>query len=162
MLYGLDCEFNGFGGELLSLALSGEAGELYLCRTEEEIAALTIHPWVAENVLPVIEVARAKPRRLPLTGFGRAIQSFLANDTAPVIAADWPEDIAHFMRCLLTRPGHMVTLPDLNLRLVTGGFEPIALEGGVDHNALWDARLLRISLDYATRTPGYPSGAPAQ
>lgn len=97
MLYALDCEFNGFGGELISLALSGEAGELYLCRPNAELDGLELHPWVEEHVLAILEVHDARPRVLPLTEFGRAIQTFLEDDPEPCVIADWPEDLTHLM-----------------------------------------------------------------
>ena len=142
MLYCLDCEFNGFGGELISLALSGEAGELYLARTEAELNALDAHEWVAEHVLPFLSLADARPRVLPLEMFGRAIQEFLSSDEAPIIIADWPEDLMHLMQCLIIGPGQMVRIPDLSLRLMQASAYPSEIIDAVQHNALWDARAL--------------------
>lgn len=143
MLYFLDCEFNGFGGELISLALSGEAGELYLARTEAELNALEGHDWIAEHVLPFLSLADARPEVMPLEKFGRAIQAFLAGDKAPEIIADWPEDLMHLMQCLIIAPGQMVRIPDLSLRLMSASAYPTDMEEAVQHNALWDARALR-------------------
>ena len=143
MLYFLDCEFNGFGGELISLALSGEVGELYLARTDSELDALDGHDWIAEHVLPFLSVPDARPEVMPLDAFGRAIQAFLAEDPAPVIIADWPEDLMHLMRCLIIAPGQMVRIPDLSLRLMHASAYPTDMEEVVQHNALWDARALR-------------------
>ncbi len=146
MIYGLDCEFNGFGGELISLALSGEAGELYLVRTEAELNAMDAHEWVAEHVLPFLSLADARPKVLPLDQFGRAIQAFLMADKAPVIIADWPEDLMHLMQCLIIAPGQMVRIPDLSLRLLQTSAYPSEITDAVQHNALWDARALRHGL----------------
>lgn len=146
MLYSLDCEFNGFGGELISLALSGEAGELYLCRPYAELDALDLHPWVEENVLPLLEARGARPVILPLDGFGRAIQSFLKDDPAPCVVADWPEDLMHLMQCLILAPGQMVRIPDLSLKLMQVSAWPTDIEGAIQHNALWDARALGRAL----------------
>lgn len=143
MLYFLDCEFNGFGGELISLALSGEMGELYLARTEDELNALDGHEWIAEHVLPFLSLADARPTVMPLARFGRAIQDFLAGDKGPVIIADWPEDLMHLMQCLIIAPGQMVRIPDLTLRLMSASAYPTDMEEAVQHNALWDARALR-------------------
>ncbi len=142
MLYCLDCEFNGFGGELISLALSGEAGELYLCRPHADLDSLDLHPWVEEHVLPLLDVAKARPAIMPLEEFGRAIQVFLKGDTAPCIVADWPEDLMHLMQCLIISPGHMVRIPDRTLKLMQVSAWPTDLEGAIQHNALWDARAL--------------------
>ena len=50
MRYFLDTEFNGFGGELISLALVPEHGH------DEYYAVLPLpdelHPWVERNVVP--------------------------------------------------------------------------------------------------------------
>ena len=143
MLYSLDCEFNGFGGELISLALSGEAGELYLCRPQAELDGLAVHPWVEENVLPILDVSGARPVILPLDEFGRAIQAFLAPDLDPVVMADWPEDLMHLMQCLIISPGHMVRIPELALKLLHISAYPTDIAEAVQHNALWDARALR-------------------
>jgi hypothetical protein len=141
--YFLDCEFNGFGGALISLALSGETGELYLVRPEDELNAMDAHDWVAEHVLPFLSLSDARPTVLPLAGFGRAIQAFLASDPAPSVIADWPEDLMHLMQCLIIAPGQMVKIPDLSLRLMQASAYPSEISDAVQHNALWDARALR-------------------
>lgn len=147
MKHYLDCEFNGFGGDLISLALTGGAGELYLARPEFELAQMQIHPWVAEHVMPVISAAGAKPERCPLALFAPAIQRFLKHDPHPVVIADWPEDFAHFMRCLITGPGMMAALPEIEMRLVPAVRGLAYPEGAAAHNALWDARILRAGLE---------------
>src|SRR3546814_5579366 len=52
MRYFLDTEYNGFGGELISLALVPEHGD------QEYYAVLPlpdeIHPWVERNVVPYL------------------------------------------------------------------------------------------------------------
>lgn len=143
MLYFLDCEFNGFGGDLISLALAGEVGELYLARPEDELNALAGHAWVADHVLPFLSLPDARPDVMPLDQFGRAIQAFLAGSPAPTIVADWPEDLMHLMQCLIIKPGQMVKIPDLTLRLMSASAYPTDIEKAVKHNALWDARALR-------------------
>lgn len=143
MLYFLDCEFNGFGGELISLALSGETGELYLVRPEAELEELVPHPWVEEHVLPFLSLSDARPDVQPLAKFGRLIQAFLADDPVPEIIADWPEDLMHLMQCLILGPGQMVRIPELSLRLLHASAYPSEITDAVQHNALWDARALR-------------------
>jgi hypothetical protein len=143
VIYGLDCEFNGFGGELISLALSGEAGELYLVRPEAELEAMQPHAWVEENVLPYLSLADARPDVMPLSTFGRAIQAFLLPQASVTIIADWPEDLKHLMQCLIVAPGQMVRIPNLTLKLVQAAAYPNSMTEAVQHNALWDARALR-------------------
>lgn len=49
--YYLDCEFNGFNGELISLALvSKERPSFYKVLPLPEV----IDPWVKENVIPIL------------------------------------------------------------------------------------------------------------
>ncbi|MBA3069999.1 MAG: hypothetical protein FP825_16130 [Hyphomonas sp.] len=143
MLYFLDCEFNGFGGELISLALSGEVSELYLVRPESELNGLVAHAWVENHVLPFLSLPDARPRILPRDQFGRALQDFFAGDAAPSVIADWPEDLVHLMQCLILSPGQMVRIPDLTLRLMNTSAYPTERTDAVQHNALWDARALR-------------------
>src|SRR3954470_20793848 len=104
MRYFLDCEYNGFGGALLSLALVPEDGdELYL----NFDCAGPIHPWVERNVLPYIGHV---PDALRLPPMGRepaahAIAMYLDQDDKPEILADWPSDIELFCGLLSFAPG---------------------------------------------------------
>jgi hypothetical protein len=62
------------------------------------------------------------------------------------VIADWPEDISHFMQCLIVSPGQMILIPNLTLRLIHAPPWPDDLAGAVAHNALWDARALRYGV----------------
>lgn len=147
MLYFLDCEFNGFGGELISLALAAEnSKELYLARPREELERLSLHPWVAAHVMPLIDLPEATPEVLPRAQFSARLRQFLQGDPAPVIIADWPEDISHFMQCLIVSPGQMILIPNLTLRLIHAPPWPDDFDAAVAHNALCDARALRRSV----------------
>lgn len=142
MKYFLDVEFNGFGGELISLALVGEDyRELYVatyCKRPCE--------WVAENVIPIIQCHGAYPVSIPANGFGPAIAEFLANDPAPVIIADWPDDIRYFCEALIVGPGEMVDIRAwLEFHICRVESYPTTF-GAIRHNALWDARALRAVL----------------
>ena len=143
MRYFLDCEYNGFGGALLSLALVPEDGgeELYLTFDCEG----PIHPWVERNVVPYIGNV---PEALKLPIMDRrqsaeAIAMYLGHDDSPEILVDWPSDIELFCGLLSFAPGKMVVVPELVFRLIqTGSFSP-AENSAVPHNALHDARALR-------------------
>lgn len=143
MRYFVDCEYNGFGGALLSLALVPEDGgeELYLTLD----CAGPIEPWVERNVMPYLDQV-PDALRLPRVGrdaAARAIAMFLAHDREPEIFADWPTDIELLCGLLSITPGRMVAIPDLRFRLLRlGGFSP-AENSAVPHNALHDARALR-------------------
>jgi hypothetical protein len=143
MRYFLDCEYNGFGGALLSLALVPEAGgeDLYLTFACTD----PIEPWVERNVMPFIDKV---PDGLKLQQMGReqaaqVIAMYLAGDAEPEILADWPTDIELLCSLLTFAPGKIVALPDMRFRLLSlGRFSP-AENSAVAHNALHDARALR-------------------
>lgn len=143
MRYFLDCEYNGFGGALLSLALVPEHGgeELYLTFD----CAGPIDPWVERNVMPYLDQV-PDALRLPRVGreaAARAIALYLGDNDGPEIVADWPSDIELFCGLLSFAPGRMVAVPELRFRLVQlGSFSP-AENSAVAHNALHDARALR-------------------
>lgn len=147
MKYFLDTEFNGFGGELISLALVREDGESFYAIVEDAIAhwrgAIT-HPWVKENVIPVLTDCPVAPIRTSARDLGYLLAAFLLNDDGErIIIADWPEDIALFNRALITGPGAMVNIDSLTFKLVRVESYPTTLEGAVQHNAFWDARALK-------------------
>ncbi len=142
MKYYIDCEFNGFGGELLTMALAGEDGrDLSLSRPIEEIKNLDLDPWVRKNVLPKIDLAPIE--EMPKRMFGYALAKFLRPDLRPIIIADWPEDLKHFCDSLSVAPGEVVTMPEFRMEITHTLAYPTNLEGAVQHNALWDARALR-------------------
>ena len=143
MRYFLDCEYNGFGGALLSLALvPGDGGEeLYVTLD----CAGPIEPWVERHVIPYLEQV-PDALRLPRLGREQAAQAvamFLGPDEEPEILADWPTDIALLCDLLSFAPGRMVAVPELRFRLLRlGRFSP-AENSAVPHNALHDARAFR-------------------
>jgi hypothetical protein len=142
MRYFLDTEFNGFGGALISLALVPEDGDQeFYCSVplEEEV-----HPWVEQKVLPYLRhVPPGLDHHLPREEAAQQVANYLGGDPAPVIIADWPDDIAHFCMLLVTGPGERVALDGLRFELVNvSGFSASA-NSRVPHNALHDARALR-------------------
>ena len=143
MRYFLDTEYNGFGGQLLSLALVPEDGgeELYVTLDCEA----PIDPWVERHVVPFLDMvpeSLASPR-LPRRAAAEALAAWLAHDEAPDIVADWPEDLAQMSMLLVIGPGMMLPVPPLSFHLVPlYGFSP-AQNSAVPHNALHDARALR-------------------
>ncbi|HEV2079389.1 MAG TPA: hypothetical protein VGR19_05775 [Allosphingosinicella sp.] len=143
MRYFLDTEFNGFGGELISLALVPERGdeELYLVLPLPD----ELHPWVEKNVVPYLDTIPAgfPGGRTTRESAAHEIAHYLAPDPAPEIVADWPDDIAYFCALLVTAPGDMADVGKLQFTLLrTPGFST-AQASAVPHNALHDARALR-------------------
>ena len=147
MQYYLDCEFNEFGGDLISLALVREDNEsIYLVYPElEEYGS-----WVKENVVPIIwNIPSPLPGmayRVDQESGARQIAQFLAGDPAPVIITDWPDDIRYFCQAIITGPGMMINIPQVTFHMVRVNAYPTTLEGAVQHNAWWDAKALKYLL----------------
>ena len=143
MRYFLDTEFNGFGGDLLSLALVPEDG------ADEFYASLRcdvpLVPWVEKNVLPFLDHVPAglQSPRLSRRDAAISVSHYLGMDPEPLVVADWPEDIAQFCSLLMTGPGEMVPVPPLSFHLLPLGGFSTAANSTVPHNALHDARALR-------------------
>ena len=144
MRYFLDCEYNGFGGELISLALvPEEAGD------EEFYVVLTPtappEDWVARNVLPYLDHVPEGLKGPPLEQEQAAVllAAWLTGLPQVEIVADWPEDIALFCRLVTVGPGRMVPMPRLSFTLASLPGFSTAANSAVPHNALHDARSLR-------------------
>lgn len=146
MRYFLDAEYNGFGGELISLALVPEDEGWPFFYEALPCPRPTV--WVAEHVLPVLAVAP-----LSQAEFASRFARFLIDDEAPLLVADWPEDIAHAARLLVTGPGQMMPIRSLRFELVDPNIMGPGAPAQVPHNAYHDASALRaMVLDYERRT----------
>lgn len=129
----LDTEFNGFGGELISIALVSDNGrnanEFYAVRPLPESPT----PWVQEHVLPVLG---ANP--IPDVVLRQCLLDYLYQHKGELIVMDWYEDLTLFLNLLTTEPGRAYRL-DLSFRLIHPNG---SLDSKVPHNALHDARAL--------------------
>lgn len=142
----IDTEFNGFQGELISIAIVAEDGaEFYEIVDLEERA----DPWVFRNVIPVLNSHKIDTNnrfgvhccRVPMSRdmVRRSMQAFLAGYKDVHLVADWPEDIALFCRLLLTEtPGERIDTPALTMEITRTDYA-----SEVPHNALEDARAMR-------------------
>jgi hypothetical protein len=143
MRYFLDTEFNGFAGELISIALVPEHGDQeYYAVLEPPVE---VHGWVQRNVMPYLHNV---PQGLHHGVVSRAeaaaeLARYLAADREPVIVADWPEDIAHFCMLLVTGPGEIAPVGSMRFEFVSSPGFSTAVNSRVPHNALHDARALR-------------------
>ncbi|WP_370372554.1 hypothetical protein [Henriciella pelagia] len=151
MKYYLDCEFNGMGGELLSLALEPEAGDpLYLVRGD---IPRDIEPWVRENVLPILHADNRGHKPLKsvvwdLAEWPTLIEEYLDGDRDITIVTDWPDDIKYFCELILTGPGQMIEIrPSLTFEMHRVDAYPTELPGAVQHCAFWDAKALKLKLE---------------
>lgn len=139
----IDCEFNGFGGDLISMALVADDGQefyevLHLERDER------YDSWVLANVVPYLN-------KEPISKqiFQDRLRSFIKQWENVHIIADWPDDIRYFCASLITGPGTAISTP-LNLTLQIDR-ELNTLDSTILHNALEDARAIKRSWERRER-----------
>lgn len=127
----IDCEFNGKGGELISMALVAEDGrEFYeVVRIPE-----APDPWVAANVLPILN---KQPAGKAL--FQAKLRAFLAELGDPLIVSDWPVDIAYLCEWVIVGEYPMCTAPMIHAVSMSLPNTPAS---AIPHNALEDARAI--------------------
>lgn len=129
----IDTEFNGFQGELISMALVSENGQEFY----EVLECKDPTPWVAENVMPHLE-------KEPVTKdmFQSKLMMFLHWFEQLTIVADWPDDIKYFCESLITGPGESMYHPPIKFVLDK---TLTSEDSKVPHNALHDARSIADS-----------------
>jgi hypothetical protein len=135
MRYFVDCEFNGFGGPLISLAAVPEAPDAPVFYA----ATYCVDPqdWVAEQVLPVLDI-----EPLSIEAMAGAFADFLEADPDPLLVADWPEDIAHAAQLLAQGTRRLREGPVRFELMAVSNFSTDVLSA-MPHNAREDARALR-------------------
>jgi hypothetical protein len=133
----IDCEFNGHGGELISMALVSEDGSEFY-----EVLNLDKNydyvDWVKKNVVPILN-------KDPITSdsFKNKLWRFLNKYDDVHVIADWPDDIKYFCQSLITAPGQMINIPNILTMEVD---RSLSTESSVIlHNALEDARAIKRS-----------------
>jgi hypothetical protein len=122
----IDCEWNEFGGNLISVALVSQDGREFY----EVLPCPNPGPWVSENVIPILGKEAIEPNELI-----NKLASFLAGFEKIHVIADWPEDIQWFCRMLIVGPGMRINTPPLTMEIVR-----IDSVSDQPHNALADAR----------------------
>jgi len=165
MRFYLDTEFNGFGGELISLALVSEWVQVPMAQEghkmcHEFYAARKITKphveWVKEHVLPVLRTHIMSP-----VTFKYEFQKFIQNFPECEVICDWHTDAILFYEML---SGHdyasSLDFPCTTRVLRTPKGFPVS---ALPHNALEDARALRewhesvgvgFAADYSTADAG--------
>lgn len=139
-IFFLDCEFNGFGGELISMGMVSNCGNhlFYEVIEQEE----ETDPWVAKNVLPLINPSEF----VSYSKFQMRMCGFLLKHSPKQeieIIADWPDDIRYFMEALITGPGEMLPIRQ---RIITKVDRSLSSAGSRQpHHALYDAMAIRES-----------------
>lgn len=136
----IDCEFNGFQGELISMALVDEQGHFFY-----EVLRCP-HPtnWVAAHVIPVLNKAAIEK-----STFQQRLTAYLMGYATAHIIADWPEDLAHFCNMLISGAGRRLVTPPISMALCTD----IQFDSVIPHNALEDAKALATAYRLASFIP---------
>lgn len=154
MRFYLDTEFNGFGGELISLALVGDDDSfIYLINPKFDFSpkkteAGFCNRWVYEHVIPILHDLpdHVEPIHADVEKWGEIISAFIyRNSGVPQIFADWPSDMQDLCRLLITGPGEAVHMEHQTHLTILRHLDvyPTSLPGAVQHNAWWDAMALR-------------------
>lgn len=141
----IDCEFDGHAGPLLSIAMvRGDGRGLHV-----KVSDLVVEdPWVAENVLPIMDSHHADYSWNALPNeVGTFLRGFIGACQNPTIIADSPVDIGRFCRAISTgEDGGWCSTGYAGMTFVVHNVDcyPTTLEGAVQHNAWWDAMALRV------------------
>jgi hypothetical protein len=146
----IDCEFDGHGGPLLSIALVHEGG----CSIHVQTDEAPRDPWVAENVMPIMDThdAATESVGVPVNSVGRILREWLGDVQAPVFVADSPVDIGRICQVLSTgEDGGWAPCgyPRMAFEVHNVDCYPTDLPDAVQHNAWWDAMALRHKLTEA-------------
>lgn len=129
----LDCEFNGFGGELISMALVDENEKYFY----EVLPCMNPTSWVFNNVIPILN-----KQAIDLKEFKKNLFNFLNHYETIHIVADWPEDFSLFLTTLMLQQGVCMTTPKLTMEL-WGSDTNQTIDSEIPHNALQDAFALK-------------------
>ena len=131
----LDTEFNGHGGELISMALvSPDGHEFYAAKGPDDPLAM-VNEWVAANVIPKLDTPLLREGK-----FEEEFRSFIIKFRNPEIICDWYADAVHFCS-MLRGPSFELSL-DFPCRITILKTPPGVPVSDNPHNALADARAL--------------------
>lgn len=136
----IDCEFNGFGGELISMALVAEYGGEWYCVLPEP---RVWDEWCFENVFPVLGTPAPTLYATSRAAFRASLANWLSQFDNPTIVADWYTDLFHFFDSYRGNDHTESIVFPCRAELVNDvpDFAP-----AVPHNALSDARGIRDAL----------------
>jgi hypothetical protein len=142
----IDCEFDGHGGPLLSIAMVREDGWSIHVST----GVVAEDPWVIANVLPWMNCHEAQnDRRVRPRQVGAILRDFIGDCQRPTIIADSPVDIGRFCEAISTGDdGGWASTGYVGMTFIVRNVDcyPTTLKGAVQHNAWWDAMALRAAL----------------
>jgi hypothetical protein len=135
----LDCEFNGFNGELISMAIVVDNGETIFY----EVMPLPeqIDPWVAKNVIPKLNQLPVDSKEI----FIQRFHNFMRHFDGVEIYADSFQDFIYFFECFKGET-YLESL-DITCKAVLVNSEGLTFKPtNMRHNALIDALSLKEAL----------------
>ena len=150
----VDCEFNGFGGELISMALVPEDDDVqpwYEVRQLPEGNSFAWDKWVWDNVVPYL-----CKRAIGRDEFRASAIAWLQQFDNPTIIADWYTDLIHFFGIFAGKDHTDSVGYACNAELVLID----CYSSTIPHNALHDAMAIRDAYfaHQATPTPENGNG----
>ncbi len=144
MIYYLDTEFDGYGGNLISMGIVREDGYSFYAILDTPIK----DEWVRENVVPhLLKIPFNSIAVKSILGsyehFQARLQFYFKGATGIQVIADWPDDFKYFSAALITGPGTMIDIPGVAMVVARVDPYPTDVEGAIQHNAYWDAIALK-------------------
>lgn len=131
----LDCEFNGHGGALISLAMvSNTSGKEFY-----EVLPLDkayYDSWVMANVVPFLN-----KKSIPTDEFNKKLREFLTLHAGEIIVADSPADFIYLLDRLHNLKNDKYEMLNLNISMSLVMSDNLA--PSMPHNALSDAIALK-------------------
>lgn len=131
----LDCEFDGMHGDLISMAFAAEDGrEMYVVVPIDH----TPNKWVVKNVMPILGKDATSVSDL----FSKTM-AFLGMYDAVNIISDHPADIVYLCKLMMIDDsGAWMSVPPISFQIIPH----VNYKSLIPHNALEDARALRLAL----------------
>lgn len=132
----IDTEFNGFGGDLISMAIVGDDQEFY--EVIELDSRVPINEWVKINIYP-----KLGKKGIQYVIFQEMLEKFLRSfPKGFVLIADWPDDLKYFLQSIILSPGCKMNIPSFEMKVDN---QIDSSKSIVPHNALHDARAIKLA-----------------
>jgi hypothetical protein len=135
----IDCEFNEFRGELISMGIISDDGKSFY----EVLPCINPKSWVKEHVMPILGKGPVS-----LHDFQSLLQDYLMQFDSIELIADWPDDIKLFCEALVLEGGYRLNTPPLTMHIYRNIDSSLST---LPHNAMNDARAVKES--YYTNLP---------
>jgi hypothetical protein len=130
----IDTEFNGFGGELISMAIVDENFN-YFYEIVGGNWVFNPDPWVQKNVIPYLQSGGFRKDILSEKDFKAKLDNFLSKYHRFNLVADWPDDIKYFCDAVVTGPGQVMDITSFSVEVL----RELNGDSKIPHNAFWDA-----------------------